>query len=209
MSAAEHEEVHRDLGVYVLGALEPADRDRLERHLVDCDTCRDELASLAVLPSLLRRAGEDAVAIPRPPPLAPVLERISEDRRRTRRRTRVAAAAAIAAMLAAVTLLVWPLGDADPGQPYTSDVAGVTASVEERSWGMTVQITAEQLPEHDGFTAVAVARDGHRTQVASWTATGRPVTVDGACYLKPSGVTRMEILAAPGEKVVAVLRPET
>ena len=44
-----------EVGVYVLGALAPAERDAFERHLSDCATCRDEVADLAVLPGLLGR----------------------------------------------------------------------------------------------------------------------------------------------------------
>jgi hypothetical protein len=44
-----------DVGVYVLGALAPAERDAFERHLGDCAICRDEVAELAVLPGLLGR----------------------------------------------------------------------------------------------------------------------------------------------------------
>ena len=44
-----------DLGVYVLGAIEPDDRAKLNEHLRDCPRCRGELASLAAIPALLRR----------------------------------------------------------------------------------------------------------------------------------------------------------
>lgn len=207
MSAGEHEALRRDLGVYVLGALEPAERDRLERHLAGCDTCRDEVASLAVLPGLLARAATDATGIPELPPLGPIVQRLAEDRRRTRRRDRLgAAAAAVAATLALVAVLAGPSHDATPpGERYVADSASVTASVEQRAWGMTVHIQAEQLPDRDGYIAVAVTPNGHRTQVASWAATGRAVTVEGACYLAPSDVDRLEIVAARGEEVLAVL----
>jgi anti-sigma factor RsiW len=41
--------------VYVTGAIAPADRAALVRHLASCERCRDELAGLAGLPGLLRR----------------------------------------------------------------------------------------------------------------------------------------------------------
>jgi hypothetical protein len=44
-----------EVGVYVLGALAPAERDAFERHLGECAICRDEVADLAVLPGLLGR----------------------------------------------------------------------------------------------------------------------------------------------------------
>jgi anti-sigma factor RsiW len=49
-------EIRPELGAYLLGAISPQDRARLVRHLASCRACRDELAALAALPGLLRRA---------------------------------------------------------------------------------------------------------------------------------------------------------
>jgi hypothetical protein len=49
-------EVGALLGVYLTGAIAPGDRFVLTRHLAACEQCRDELAGLAGLPGLLRRA---------------------------------------------------------------------------------------------------------------------------------------------------------
>lgn len=43
-----------DLGAYVLGALPPAERSAVERHVADCPHCTQELVLLAPLPGLLR-----------------------------------------------------------------------------------------------------------------------------------------------------------
>jgi anti-sigma factor RsiW len=57
-------EVRQALAVYVLGAIEPADRDVVEDHLAGCTACRDQLAGLAGLPALLHRvAPQEAAAI--------------------------------------------------------------------------------------------------------------------------------------------------
>jgi len=48
-------EVRLVLGVYVLGAAEPAERTLVRMHLAWCRDCREELAGLAGLPGLLRR----------------------------------------------------------------------------------------------------------------------------------------------------------
>lgn len=42
------------LGAYLLGALSPAERQRMERHIADCPVCRAEIVQLAPLPGLLR-----------------------------------------------------------------------------------------------------------------------------------------------------------
>jgi hypothetical protein len=48
--------------VYVTGAIAPADRPVVLRHLASCERCRDELAGLAGLPGLLRRPSVQAAA---------------------------------------------------------------------------------------------------------------------------------------------------
>jgi hypothetical protein len=57
-------ETRLSLGVYVLGAIDPAERAQVEAHLASCRDCRDELAGLAGLPALLSRVGaEEAFAL--------------------------------------------------------------------------------------------------------------------------------------------------
>src|SRR6202020_1700033 len=88
------------LGVYVLGAIDPAERALVDAHLATCRDCRDELAGLAGLPALLARVSmEEAVALavtdgpdialdemPEPPRelLATVLDLTAARRRRHR-----------------------------------------------------------------------------------------------------------------------------
>ena len=47
--------IRPQLGVYLTGAINPADRVVVVRHLAGCADCRAELAGLAALPALLRR----------------------------------------------------------------------------------------------------------------------------------------------------------
>jgi predicted anti-sigma-YlaC factor YlaD len=54
-------ETRMSLGVYVLGAIDPAERALVDAHLSACQDCRDELAGLAGLPALLSRVGLDEV----------------------------------------------------------------------------------------------------------------------------------------------------
>ena len=51
------------LGVYLLGAIGPADRAQADAHLGGCRGCRDELAGLAGLPGLLSRVMADEAFI--------------------------------------------------------------------------------------------------------------------------------------------------
>lgn len=50
-AAGQH--VRQSLGVYVLGAIDPAERAQVDAHLASCPDCREELAGLAGLPALL------------------------------------------------------------------------------------------------------------------------------------------------------------
>jgi hypothetical protein len=54
--------VRSQLGVYLTGAIAPADRAVVVGHLGSCKDCRAELAGLAALPGLLRRAWARAAA---------------------------------------------------------------------------------------------------------------------------------------------------
>ncbi len=63
--------IRPQLGVYLTGAIAPADRVVVVRHLTACDGCRAELAGLAGLPALLRR-----------PPVQAAGRRVARRRRR-------------------------------------------------------------------------------------------------------------------------------
>ncbi len=108
-------EARISLGVYVLGAIDPAERALVDGHLATCRDCRDELAGLAGLPALLTRVtAEEALALAAgdgPPPeragvraaspelLATVIDLTSA--RRRRRRWRDASLAVAAALIVA------------------------------------------------------------------------------------------------------------
>ncbi len=62
--AMDCQEARVSLGVYVLGAIDPAERALVDAHLATCRDCRDELAGLAGLPALLARVStEEAIAL--------------------------------------------------------------------------------------------------------------------------------------------------
>jgi anti-sigma factor RsiW len=107
------EDVRQSLGVYVLGAAEPAERALVRLHLTWCRACREELAELAGLPGLLRRVPaadadrllrgeddpEDSADAPSEVSLPTLLGRTAKTRR-TRRWLAVAATAAAVAVAA-------------------------------------------------------------------------------------------------------------
>jgi hypothetical protein len=113
-------DVRLSLGVYVLGAAEPAERALVRMHVAWCRDCREELSALAGLPGLLRRvpadeaerffaskadaAGQADLAGPADPLAGSALPRLLSRTARTRRIRRWQAAAATAAAVAAATV---------------------------------------------------------------------------------------------------------
>ncbi len=145
----------QELGVYLLGAIEPAQRALVDRHLAACPRCRAELAGLAGLPSLLRRVpvGEalrlapDPAAAPAPdaavvpeaalapgPSLAALARRASGTRRRWRL---TAAAAAVAGFAAAAGLhALYPSAARASAAARAPAAAGAPAAAAPR-WAVT------------------------------------------------------------------------
>jgi Putative zinc-finger len=83
--------VRTSLGVYVVGAIDPAERAEVETHLETCPACRDEVAGMAGLPALLGRVNEtqiEQIAGPPPELLDALLARAARDRRRSPWRVR-------------------------------------------------------------------------------------------------------------------------
>jgi hypothetical protein len=165
------------LGVYVLGAIEPAERSLVDRHLSGCRECRDELAGLAGLPALLSRVSADEVgrisredAAPAPGPgdaaaAAPddfaksVLSLTAARRRRSRRWQAVAAAAAVvvaaAGTVAGLRLAsgtspaAQPGGPGGPGGPAAPPAAWQTARTTSALSG--IRATVRYSPEPWGI----------------------------------------------------------
>jgi len=61
MTAPTCAEVQESLGVLVLGALDPAERETVEAHVRVCPPCAAVLAELAPLPGLLNRAASSEI----------------------------------------------------------------------------------------------------------------------------------------------------
>ncbi len=134
-------EARQALGVYVLGAIDPAERELLDAHLARCPGCREELAGLAGLPALLGRVpradaellaldGHGAQSEAEPPPelLDSLLNQVAA-RRRARRWRGVAAAAAAAVIAVGGGLTAASLGGGQaPGPPQNAASPQNTAS---------------------------------------------------------------------------------
>lgn len=224
MNADDH--VREELGAYVLGGLEPAQRRAVDLHVQACASCRDELARLSGLPALLDRlspdeAFADLAEVPAtigPRISAEVASAARELHRQVRRwRWATAAAAAIAGLLVAVPL-VSSEGPQEPApepltallQPVASDAEATAGQVAAYAWewGTTVEIEVSGLPARSRY-AVWVAEDGGEPQLAgTWgpTTTG-DATVRSASAIPRDRLTTVEVRDDTGEVLLGAQLP--
>ena len=193
------------LGVYVLGAIDPAERALVDAHLATCRDCRDELAGLAGLPALLARVNPDeisriraddtvrAVTDDQPPGelIGTVLDLAAARRRRNR--WRFAAAAAAVVVIAGglfgglsnlgttrTVPISAPVGHGTWETVHTtSKVTGATAAISysQESWGAAFLVLVDHIPVGTTCQLWVVHPDGTRTQVAAWTTASDEGTV--------------------------------
>ena len=194
-------EVRQALAVYVLGAIGPADRDVVDRHLADCSGCRDGLAGLAGMPALLRRVSlQEAAALladdtsgsrPDDVPSGLALRHLVAQAGRHRRRyLRMSVAAAAATGLVAGAGVIAGLHAAYPpaqrgvaspapgwavAQSVASPHAHVTALVRyaARPWGLQLSAQVTGVPVGTTCHLEVISGQGQVTTAGGWTiATG-------------------------------------
>lgn len=214
--AARHNELRHLLGGYVLGGLDSEDRARLDRHMRECPSCRNELAELAPVRLVLDRNrswleedGEDEPAVD-PAAVDRLLERAAATRRpRPRGRLLLAAAAAILAV-AAVGVGVSQLAGSDDANGRSQALHSVTSAtgtiaVEQKPWGTALHLEARGLTYAGDMTLQVRSTDGRRETAASWgpTPTGICV-VDGATSIDPGDIASLSVRDAAGRDVMWV-----
>jgi predicted anti-sigma-YlaC factor YlaD len=194
-AVGECSEIRQALGVYLLGAISPADRSTVERHLARCAACRAELAGLAALPGRLgsvpaadmaRMAGDErggASPGERPPdvPLQTLLDRAARVRRRSRwRRLAVAAAAVVIVGAGAVAGSRVLYSSAPrppvPAGPWAAKVtgsdpqSGMSATVKYRSlpWGLALQVQVSGISPGTRCELQVVDASGQDVPAGGW-----------------------------------------
>jgi len=214
----EHQRLRESLGAYVLGALDPADRRQLERHLSECRDCADVLARLTPLPGLLSRVSEpevsDDLLVPSEGLLDGVVVRLAQEERSLRtqvRRWRLATVAACVAALVAAVVAVAPWRQApdrvvvaaDPAVVASTAATGQAAAI-AWEWGTTVELRVEDLPRRDVYQLWAVADDGRRERAGSWgvTASGY-AQVRGASSIGRANLRRVEVTDSDGRVIMS------
>ena len=196
--AASCREIRHSLGVYVLGAIEPGERAQVDEHLATCADCREELASLAGLPALLRRVptaeaerlavadrADSATGETPPDDLLPSLLARTTQARRVRRWRELAAAAAVAVLaLGAGAAGASLLGSGAAAPPAAHGQAshtwhtvsainghtGATLTVKyaSRPWGTTMAARVSGIPAGTVCQFVVTDTHGRHFVVGGW-----------------------------------------
>jgi anti-sigma factor RsiW len=200
MSGPTCREVRLALGIYVVGAIDPAERAIVEEHLSHCPECREELAGLAGLPALLgrvpvsdaERLGLDSAELKdleEPPArvLSSLLDEVAL--RRKTRRWRVITAAAAAAVIAvggglaggvAVSNALGQHGTSSgqvPGPDIASGASAKTHVTADVSYspapsGTTMTVWVSGVRAGTVCKLWILDSDGERSAAGHWIATG-------------------------------------
>jgi anti-sigma-K factor RskA len=217
-------EIRYLLGVYVVGAIDPAERSVVDEHLISCQLCRDELAGLAGLPAMLSRVPapdverlslESSALEEDPPPpgdlLNSLLRRVSARRRGRlwRGAITVAAAAAVAAAGATAAVeLARPAAQATHTEVASSvsSRTGVAAVVDyaKTPWNTTtMRVQVSGIPSGTTCKLWAVGASG-KWLAGSWTVhPGYQGWYSGAAPAALSSVHSFQITA--GSKVLVTI----
>lgn len=190
--AGECAQIRNELGVYVLGAIEPGERARVGRHVAWCSRCRDELAGLAGLPGLLRtlaagqalRAWGDEASEPSPgPPLEELIGQVARIRGRRRRLAAAAAGVLLAGLATTTSLQVFgaqaasPPDAAEPRWTATVSAAGpATGAWAEvryaaKPWGTELEVQVTGIRAGTRCRLVAAGAQGQDVAAGGWTIT--------------------------------------
>jgi predicted anti-sigma-YlaC factor YlaD len=228
-------QVRNSLGVYVVGAIDPAERAGIERHVAECTGCRDEVAGLAGLPALLGRVTEDQideVAGVGGDTFERVLTEVVAERKATGRRQRrrnwsfaavvlpVAAAMVIGVVVVLPQFAEKPKRNPKPpvqtheeARPVTTlpaydPTTGVSATIglSKRAWGTALTAQVRGVPLGTTCTLEAVSQTGKRNPAASWRVTHPPSVFAGSTMMLPEEISRIEVRSTDGKRTYVSVR---
>ncbi|MFI9329756.1 anti-sigma factor family protein [Kitasatospora sp. NPDC052868] len=227
---------HVDVGAYVLGLLEPAERAAFESHLDGCPQCAREVAELGFVEPLLAEysasaeaAGIDPADRPRPSPrlLDRLVGEVAAGRRRgrVRRLVLVAAAAVLVVAGPAVTAAV-VTGDSGPAAvavaqfSATDPTTGASAviGVDGRAWGSQISLELSHVQGPLTCDLVAVSRTGDRQTVTTWAVpaagygtSAKPgsLRTGGGAALQPGDIDHFEVRTLDGATLLVSVPART
>jgi anti-sigma factor RsiW len=163
-----------DLGAYVLGALDPGDRRRVDEHLRHCPECAAELAEFSALPGLLDRVGPadlTPVAVTPSPDLFARMSAAARPPSRVRSRTwALVAAAVLAALGIGAGVTVWVAGAGEQSVTASAGAVRATVTASAVDQGSALVVTVAGMRPGETCRLVAVDRDGARHPAGVWPA---------------------------------------
>jgi hypothetical protein len=180
------------LGVYLVGAIDPADRSAVDEHLAECTECRDELAGLAGLPALLGRVpaaeatrmlldGESG-GPPSQPALVSLLGRVVQLRRHLLYPR--LAAAAVAGLIAGGGVAMAAHALVDPQPPPGAAAHNLATTVrgtdprthasaivryQDQPWGLQLAVQVAGIPAGTRCWLHVTTLSGRQVASGSWT----------------------------------------
>jgi anti-sigma factor RsiW len=200
------------LAAYVLDALEPEERRRVEEHVSVCPACAAELAEFKALPALLARV--------RPADLEPVSVAPSPDLfertaaaaagtdwpRRLRSRTWAVVAAVVLAVLGiGVGVTVWATGGGEQTATAAAGPVRATVTASPANDGVALEVAVAGLHPGETCRIVVIDRDGDRHPGGQWPVSpagnGRWV---GWAAVDPGTLDDVVLLGAGGRELVRV-----
>jgi anti-sigma factor RsiW len=215
------------LGVYLLGALDPAERAAVDAHLRTCALCRAELADLAELPSLLARLTlEDVVPEPMPVP-DDLFERVASQARAEReepteptelarsasgrlvRYRRLVAVAAALAVIAGGGIGAWAAlrshAEVYKSRRQLGSNVQMSVALADQAAGTGYTVTVVGLPNDEHCRLIAVGVDGTRDVAGRWDATYQGQAKEtGSTSIPRSQLSRLVLLGTGGERLATV-----
>jgi hypothetical protein len=210
------------LGVYVLGAVDDAERELIDDHVGRCAECGRELERLMPLPRYLACLAPDDVlrlddALRAPAGLLTRLRAAVSAEHRRLVRQRAVAVAAVMVTLSAGTVAVLQSGDRPPAPAPASRAAaadprsGVRAAVvvSPRAWGTALSVRMHGAAPGERCRLVVLARDGRSELAATWRATYRGTAeVTGSAAIPRADVAAVDVVTTAGRRLVHVPIPE-
>ncbi len=217
-------EVELDLGVLLVGALDPDERADVEEHLRGCPSCAATLAELAPLPGLLSRVEYPELALTGPP--ADVIERVvaaaragaptaPDELAAARRRRWKAASAGLAAAASVALLLGVAITRADTGvdqpqaavvsasNPATSVSARVAMDPVPAGTEVTLRLAGVKAGQR--CSLVVVSHDGSRDIASSWVANYEgEADIVGTTGFTTQDIARFEVTVPDGSTLVDI-----
>jgi predicted anti-sigma-YlaC factor YlaD len=221
------------LGVYVLGAIEPAERAVVDAHLSVCQRCRDELASLAGLPAMLGRVTEDQIEQLGPPPeelLDSILAKAADETRGQRRKNRLLMVAAAAALVVVTGVSVGAVTGRGGGgtvakppvstssSPSTSaaptttvqgndPVTGVQAQIamQPKRWGTAFTVRLTGVPYGAHCRLIAIDKHGNTDIAGGWRVEYvGAANFAGSSMFQKADIASVEVRTLEGQRLLHV-----